>query len=149
MHSKVAKPPMTAWEVVTTVRSEAAKHCPPSWPIDGRFSIACPSMVTLGHDSAGSVVINLEALGALGICGQGRELQALLLAMATELAASSWSKGLEVILVGFDRVLGVCEPFLGWHGGQSSRLAFWRSQGFHVPQRVGWPETAMPGSLSL
>lgn len=109
MHSKVAKPPMTAWEVVTTVRSEAAKHCPPSWPIDGRFSIACPSMVTLGHDSAGSVVINLEALGALGICGQGRELQALLLAMATELAASSWSKGLEVILVGFDRVLGVCE----------------------------------------
>lgn len=61
-----------------------------------------PSLVTIGHDEQDAqILIDLEELLALNItAGSQQESEALLRALAVELATTPWGSGLQVTLVG-------------------------------------------------
>ncbi|WP_410599778.1 LysM peptidoglycan-binding domain-containing protein [Amycolatopsis sp. lyj-90] len=61
-----------------------------------------PALVSLGHDFRRDLVlVNLLEIRALALTGPVDEVEAVLLAMAWELSASTWAEGLTVMLVGF------------------------------------------------
>jgi DNA-binding SARP family transcriptional activator len=60
-----------------------------------------PGLVTVGHTGQGRLLVNLEHARLLTVTGPPGDTRALLTAMATELATSTWSAALDLILVGF------------------------------------------------
>ncbi|WP_114906785.1 LysM peptidoglycan-binding domain-containing protein [Ornithinimicrobium murale] len=61
----------------------------------------CPTLVTVGHDQEdGWVLLNLEEVGALNVTGSPTACEAVLSAMALELAGTGWADDLRVTLVG-------------------------------------------------
>jgi DNA-binding SARP family transcriptional activator len=64
-----------------------------------------PGLVTLGHTGQDRMLVNLEHAGLLTVTGPANETTGLLAAMATELATTTWSGHLDLILVGFGEEL--------------------------------------------
>jgi len=60
-----------------------------------------PGLVTVGHTGQGRLLVNLEHARLLTVTGPPGETRALLAAMATELATSTWAGSFDLILVGF------------------------------------------------
>jgi DNA-binding SARP family transcriptional activator len=60
-----------------------------------------PGLVTVGHTGQGRLLVNLEQARLLTVTGPPGDTRALLAAMATELATSSWSGSFDLILAGF------------------------------------------------
>lgn len=70
-----------------------------------------PSLVTVGSDDAGGrLLIDLEAVGVLGLSGPRHGTTAVLRAMAVELATSGWADYLRLTLVGFGEELRALQP---------------------------------------
>jgi DNA-binding SARP family transcriptional activator len=61
-----------------------------------------PSLVTLGRDSRGILMINLEIAGSVAVSGP--EADRLIQAIAVELATAQWSDQIDLVLVGFGDV---------------------------------------------
>ncbi len=59
-----------------------------------------PSLVTLGRDETGVVLVDLEWVGSMAVTGP--ENSALIRSIAIELSTLPWTEQVEVILVGFD-----------------------------------------------
>ncbi len=57
-----------------------------------------PTLVSVGVDSRGSILVDLESAGSLAVAG--RQSMELMRAIAVELAASTWAEQVEVLLVG-------------------------------------------------
>ncbi|WP_233629730.1 LysM peptidoglycan-binding domain-containing protein [Amycolatopsis sp. WAC 04197] len=71
----------------------------------------CPALVTLGHDLRRDLVmVNLEEVGTIVLDGATDDAEAVLLALAWELATSVWSRSLSVTLVGFGRSTAAHHP---------------------------------------
>jgi DNA-binding SARP family transcriptional activator len=60
-----------------------------------------PALVTVGHTGQSRLLVNLEQARLLTVTGPPGDTRALLAAMATELAASTWSGSFDLILAGF------------------------------------------------
>lgn len=58
-----------------------------------------PSLVTLGRDEHGLLVVNIERAGSIAVSGEGAH--ELIQAMATELATAAWADQIDLVLVGF------------------------------------------------
>ncbi len=58
-----------------------------------------PSLVTLGRDTLGLVMVNIETAGSVAVSGPDADL--LVHAIAVELATAAWSDQIDLILVGF------------------------------------------------
>ncbi len=58
-----------------------------------------PSLVTLGRDDLGIVMVNVETAGSVAV--SGAETDPLVEAIAVELATARWSDQIDVVLVGF------------------------------------------------
>jgi len=58
-----------------------------------------PSLVTLGKDERGLLVVNLEKAGSVAISGDGTAC--LIQSIAAELATSAWADQIDLVLVGF------------------------------------------------
>ena len=58
-----------------------------------------PSLVTLGRDELGIVLVNMERAGSVAISGP--ETDPLVQAIAVELATAKWSDQIDLVLVGF------------------------------------------------
>jgi DNA-binding SARP family transcriptional activator len=65
-----------------------------------------PLLLTVVRDPAGSVLLDLEALGSLAVEGQGAEVLGLLTHLAAEAALAPWTEDVEILLVGFDPEIG-------------------------------------------
>ena len=59
-----------------------------------------PSLVTLGRDARGIVLINIERAGSVAVSGSEADL--LVETMAVELATTRWGDQIDLMLVGFD-----------------------------------------------
>ncbi len=66
-----------------------------------------PSLVTLGRDEMGLVLVDLERVGSMAVLGSDNE--ALIQSIAIELATLPWTEQVEVILVGFDSTVAGLE----------------------------------------
>ncbi|HVA08061.1 MAG TPA: LysM peptidoglycan-binding domain-containing protein [Acidimicrobiales bacterium] len=62
-----------------------------------------PTLVTLGDDGSGPLLVDLESIGSLGVVGSGA--RALLEGMVIELCSLPWAEGIEVVVVGHDAAL--------------------------------------------
>jgi hypothetical protein len=60
-----------------------------------------PLLVTVGQGADGLVLVNLEALGTLLVCGDGFAAHGVVRALALELATSLWSGWFDLTVVGF------------------------------------------------
>jgi hypothetical protein len=70
-----------------------------------------PGLVCVGTDSAGRILVDLEAAyGLIAICGPSGRVREALAAMAAELATNQWSDRMELILVGFGAELTMLAP---------------------------------------
>jgi hypothetical protein len=69
-----------------------------------------PGLVPLGHDEAGLVLLDLEALGSIAITGPREDALAVLRWAAAELAVNGWSDYLHATLVGFGAELRSLDP---------------------------------------
>ena len=58
-----------------------------------------PSLVTLGRDALGILMVNLESAGSVAVSGP--EADSSLQALAVELATAQWSDQIDVVLLGF------------------------------------------------
>lgn len=68
---------------------------------DGDGAAPYPALVTIGHDmDGGTVLLDLEHVGSLGILGDGDGARAALAAVAVELATSPWADDVRVTVVG-------------------------------------------------
>ncbi|MFI6029578.1 LysM peptidoglycan-binding domain-containing protein [Amycolatopsis magusensis] len=64
--------------------------------------LPCPALVSLGHTSRDDLLlVNLAEAGAIGLQGPPADTEAILLALAWELAASPWTTQTTVLLIGF------------------------------------------------
>ncbi len=61
-----------------------------------------PLLLTVGRDADGSVLLDLEAVGSLGIEGAGGEALAVMAHLVAESALAPWTDAVEVLLVGFE-----------------------------------------------
>jgi hypothetical protein len=88
------------------VTSRALEPGPP------RASLApFPGLVSVGTDSAGRVLVDLEASnGLIAISGPQPRVAEALAAMAAELATNRWSDRMELVLVGFGDELALLAP---------------------------------------
>lgn len=67
----------------------------------GRRRAPYPSLVSVGHDEEGSLLlVNLEHLGVLSITGPAEVTEPMVTAIAADLATSSWSEGVMLSIVG-------------------------------------------------
>ena len=66
-----------------------------------------PSLVTLGRDEHGLLMIDLERAASLSV--SGAEAAKLMESIAVELATAKWGDQIDVILVGFDAEMGGLE----------------------------------------
>ncbi len=71
------------------------------WEVIG-IDAPLPSLVTLGRDAHGILMINLEIAGSVAVSGS--EADQLVQAIAVELATAQWSDQIDLILVGFGDV---------------------------------------------
>lgn len=71
--------------------------------VDGpRPSAPYPALTTVGHDqSDGTILLDLEYLGALGVQGAPERSSQVMNALAVELGVTPWGEELQVTLVGF------------------------------------------------
>lgn len=70
-----------------------------------------PALVSVGGDDEGShLLVDLEAVGVLGLSGPRRQTDAALRALAVELATSGWADHLTLTLVGFGAGLVPLRP---------------------------------------
>jgi DNA-binding SARP family transcriptional activator len=90
-------------------RVAAARRSRPARPALGRRSPA-PLLVTAGRGRDHTIMVNLEAVGSLVVQGDVLECDAVVRALALELATSYWAGQFEVVAVGFGREL---ERFTG------------------------------------
>jgi DNA-binding SARP family transcriptional activator len=58
-----------------------------------------PSLVTLGRDESGIIMVNIERAGSLSVSGSETDL--LVEAIAVELATAKWADQIDLVLVGF------------------------------------------------
>lgn len=65
-----------------------------------------PAIVTVGDTDSGAVLIDLDEAGTLVVEGAVDQVEAVLMAMATELASATWSENCDVRLVGLGNRLG-------------------------------------------
>ncbi len=61
-----------------------------------------PLLLTVGVEPAGTVLLDLEALGSLAVEGPAAEVLSLLTHLAAEAALAPWAEDVEILLVGFD-----------------------------------------------
>lgn len=64
-----------------------------------------PLLLTVGRDSEGLVMLDLEAVGALAVEGPETDVTEVLSHLVAEAALAPWADGVEVLLVGFDAEL--------------------------------------------
>ena len=70
-----------------------------------------PGLVSIGTDTTGRVLVDLEsAQGLIAITGESSGVQAVLAAMAVELATNRWSGPIGITLVGFGADLTTLAP---------------------------------------
>lgn len=70
-----------------------------------------PALVTIGHDPRRDLVIaNLAEIRTVTLEGTAEEIEPVLLAMAWELATSTWSEAVPVTLIGFGRSTAMHNP---------------------------------------
>lgn len=70
-----------------------------------------PGLVSLGTDSGGRVLVDLEAAhGLICVCGPQETVTAALSAMVVELATNRWSDRMTITLVGFGADLAMLAP---------------------------------------
>ncbi|WP_216216900.1 LysM peptidoglycan-binding domain-containing protein [Amycolatopsis aidingensis] len=70
-----------------------------------------PTLVSLGHDTNRDLVlVNLEQIGAIVLTGSTDQIEAVLLAMAWDLAAATWADHLVVTLVGIGQTTAAHNP---------------------------------------
>ncbi len=70
-----------------------------------------PGLVSIGSSDTGRMLVNLEvAHGVIAVRGSRRMVQAVLAAMAVELATSRWSDRMQITLVGFGPELEMLAP---------------------------------------
>ncbi|MFD8493266.1 LysM peptidoglycan-binding domain-containing protein [Amycolatopsis sp. NPDC059657] len=70
-----------------------------------------PALISLGHDQHHNLILlNLEQVGAITLTGNPDDIEAVLLAMAWDLAASSWADHLVATLVGFGQTTAAHNP---------------------------------------
>ncbi len=70
-----------------------------------------PGLVSIGTDSGGRVLVDLEAAhGLVSISGPAQAVTAALSAMAVELATNRWSDHMKITLVGFGADLALLAP---------------------------------------
>lgn len=60
--------------------------------------VSIPALVTLGADGFGTVLVDVERLGALAITG--KEAEMVLQGMVVELSTAPWSDGVDVVVAG-------------------------------------------------
>ena len=70
-------------------------------PPAGSPRSAAPLMVTVGHGPSGLVMVNLESLGSLVVTGNPTDADAVVRALALELATSYWAGQFSMAVVGF------------------------------------------------
>jgi nucleoid-associated protein YgaU len=68
-----------------------------------------PLLVTIGHDSAGLQLVNLEHLGVAALTGDPERTAALARHMAAELTLNPWSVLVEVNMIGFGEELSALD----------------------------------------
>ena len=81
----------------------------PADPWVAGMDVMSPGLVTLGRGPQGLLLVDVEQAGSIAVLGE--DADDVLRAMAIELATSSWSEQVNVVLVGMERVS---------HGRQSS-----------------------------
>jgi hypothetical protein len=70
-----------------------------------------PGLVSIGTDATGRVLVDLEsAQGLVAVTGEPHQVQAVLAAMAVELATNRWSGPIRLTLVGFGADLPALAP---------------------------------------
>ncbi|SDZ32402.1 LysM domain-containing protein [Amycolatopsis xylanica] len=70
-----------------------------------------PALISLGHDQHRNLILlNLEQVGAITLTGNTDDMEAVLLAMAWDLAASSWADHLVATLIGFGQTTAAHNP---------------------------------------
>lgn len=75
----------------------------------GRLS-PLPALVPVGHDEAGTVLLDLERLGTVSVTGPPAAVQELFARIAAEYAVSSCADAIQVTLVGFGSDLCALAP---------------------------------------
>lgn len=68
-----------------------------------------PALVTVGDTDSGAVLVDLDEAGTLLVEGAVDQVDAVLTAMATELACAPWSENCDVCLVGVGNRLGALD----------------------------------------
>ena len=68
----------------------------------GQLLPLLPLLLTVGREPAGSVLLDVEALGSLAVEGPAPEVLGLLTHLAAEAALAPWAEDVEILLVGFD-----------------------------------------------
>ncbi|GGA67858.1 hypothetical protein GCM10011490_18070 [Pseudoclavibacter endophyticus] len=75
-------------------------------PLVREPSPPCPALASLGSDASGAMVfVDLERLGIITVDGEPELVRSALLAIAIELATSTWGDDTRLTLVGFDDAL--------------------------------------------
>ena len=64
-----------------------------------------PALVTVGNGPGGSQLVNVEAVGSLGLVGGPKDCEDVIRALAIEMATSCWAGQFDLVLVGFGNEL--------------------------------------------
>jgi LysM domain len=98
-----AGPDDTSWTLAKSgQRIEELRKNPEVVGIDAPL----PSLVTLGREEAGILMVNIESAGSVAISGADND--SLIQAIAIELATAQWADQIDLVLVGFgDEVEGL------------------------------------------
>ncbi|HUA95083.1 MAG TPA: LysM peptidoglycan-binding domain-containing protein [Acidimicrobiales bacterium] len=116
-----------------------------------------PALVSLGRDSEGLVVVNLERAGSVAV--EGEDADRVVQAMAVELATSVWADQIDVVLVGFgdvgpglDRIqccgsLRAAQRIVSTRVGERRRMLGTAHPGTNPDSR--WREGGQPWDLTV
>jgi nucleoid-associated protein YgaU/DNA-binding SARP family transcriptional activator len=91
----------------TTLASTPSSQDAPPPPTRGALPpladprAVAPMLITVGRGSSGPVMVNLESLGSLVVSGNPQAADAVVRALALELATSFWSGQFSLVVVGF------------------------------------------------
>jgi hypothetical protein len=70
-----------------------------------------PALVTIGESPEGSVLVDLEEIGALAVDGEPVRVEAVLRSVALEVGTAPWAANVEVCLIGGASPLSALERF--------------------------------------
>ncbi len=87
--------------VLASAPSSTTTSTPGGTPVVDTPGAVAPLLVTVGRGSSGPVMVNLEALGSLVVSGNPDAADAVVRALALELATSFWSGQFSLTVVGF------------------------------------------------